>query len=285
MKLNFYKSLITLVIIALTVLSCKKDNNDKITDDLAAVIESTLATDLSADLFVQLSAIASENRSNFETSGKVKTLLKAKPFDSPSSCAAITISPIGKNFPKTVTVDFGTGCTFNDVVHKGTVTAVFSAPLTKKNATITVNLTDYYYNDTAFEGILTIVNNGFNANKHLNFNLNIAKANINNPDFEVNWESSGNVEWVKGQLTSTSLDDEFAIKGSTSGTTGKGLIFTAAIIKPLVKKASCRYITEGTVEYQVASNGIQILNYGMGDCDNQATVSIDGTVTPITLRK
>ncbi|MGV8879114.1 MAG: hypothetical protein ACOH2A_08800 [Sphingobacteriaceae bacterium] len=285
MKLNFYKSLITLVIIALAVSSCKKDNNDKITDDLTAVIESTLATDLSADLFVQLSAIASENRSNFEASAKVKTSLKSKPFDSPSSCAAITISPAGKSFPKTVTLDFGTGCTFNDVVHKGKITAVFSAPLTKKNATITVKLTDYYYNDTAFEGILTVVNNGLNTNKHLNFNFNIVKANINNPDFEVIWESSVKVEWVKGQLTNTSLDDEFAIKGSTSGTTGKGEVFTAAIIKPLVKKASCRYITEGTVEYQVASNAAQIINYGMGECDNQATVSINGNVTPITLRK
>lgn len=285
MKLNFYKRVITLVIIALAAYSCKKDNNSELTEDLAAVIESTVTTDLSADLFIQLSAIASENRSNFEAAGKVKTSLKAKPFDSPSSCAAITISPLGKTFPKTVTIDFGTGCTFNDVIHKGKVTAVFSAPLTKKNATITVNLVDYYLNDTGFKGVITIVNNGLNANKHLNFNLSIAKANINNPDFQLNWESSGNVEWLKGQLTSTSLDDEFAIRGSTSGTTSKGEIFTAAVIKPLVKKVSCRYLTEGTVEYQVASNPVQILSYGEGECDNQATVSTNGTVTPITLRK
>lgn len=286
MKLNFYQSLIALVIIALSIASCKKDNNNKLTEDLAAIKESTVAADLTADIFIQLTAIASENRTIFASAKKSKkTQSLNKTFDSPSSCAALTATPLGKAYPKTITIDFGTGCTFNDVVHKGKLSAVFSAPMVNKNATIVVTLVNYYLNDTKFEGVLTITNNGLNANGNLNFNIHIAKANINNPDLNMSWESSGNVEWLKGIITSTSLDDEFAIRASTSGTTTKGEIFTAAIIKPLLKKAACRYITEGTVEYQLDSKPVQTLDYGIGECDNQASVTVNGKTTNITLRK
>jgi hypothetical protein len=53
-------------------------------------------------------------------------------------------------------------------------------------------------------------------------------------------------------------------------------------VEPLLKKMSCRWIVSGTIEMQAGEN-LVILDYGDGECDNIATITVNGETTEITL--
>jgi len=90
--------------------------------------------------------------------------------------------------------------------------------------------------------------------------------------------------WVEGYATPANIwDDIFSIEGTATGVNRKGTAYTHTITNPLVVKNACRWIVEGTIEL-VAGDKTAILDYGMGDCDNLATITINGEVKDITLR-
>ena len=57
------------------------------------------------------------------------------------------------------------------------------------------------------------------------------------------------------------------------------------ITKPLVKIEDCKYIVEGTIEFQKDGEVIAIIDFGDGDCDDIATVAKDGETFEISLKK
>ncbi len=90
--------------------------------------------------------------------------------------------------------------------------------------------------------------------------------------------------WAEGYDTPYYIwDDIFTIEGEATGINRKGNAYTHTITSPLVIKNACRWIVEGTIEL-VAGDKTAILDYGMGECDNYATITINGEVKDITLR-
>ena len=61
--------------------------------------------------------------------------------------------------------------------------------------------------------------------------------------------------------------------------------FEKVITKPLVKIEDCKYIVEGTIEFQKDGEVIAIIDFGDGECDDIATKTIDGVTTEFTLNK
>jgi hypothetical protein len=56
----------------------------------------------------------------------------------------------------------------------------------------------------------------------------------------------------------------------------------------LIKKFACRWIVKGKVKTErlnssANSSWVALLNYGAGDCDNNATISINGVLHEISL--
>lgn len=90
--------------------------------------------------------------------------------------------------------------------------------------------------------------------------------------------------WVEGYNTPAIIwDDVFTIEGTATGTNRKGNTYTHTITNPLEIKNSCRWIVEGTI--QLVSNGkTAIMDYGMGECDDVATVTINGVTKEIKLK-
>jgi len=61
--------------------------------------------------------------------------------------------------------------------------------------------------------------------------------------------------------------------------------FEKVITKPLVKIAGCKFIVEGTIEFQKNGEVIAIIDFGDGTCDDIATKTVDGVTTEFTLKK
>ncbi|HEY5771115.1 MAG TPA: hypothetical protein VIS75_00755, partial [Chitinophagaceae bacterium] len=60
------------------------------------------------------------------------------------------------------------------------------------------------------------------------------------------------------------------------------------ITEPLIKKFTCRWLVKGiirTARINLATNSpwVATINYGIGDCDNKAVVTINGVPHNITL--
>lgn len=90
--------------------------------------------------------------------------------------------------------------------------------------------------------------------------------------------------WTAGFDTPLNIwDDIFTIEGNASGVNRKGYSYTHTITNPLVIENACRWIVEGTIT--LTTNGkTATLDYGMGDCDNIATITINGKTTEIKIR-
>ncbi|MFM8486228.1 MAG: hypothetical protein ACKOCH_07820, partial [Bacteroidota bacterium] len=64
-----------------------------------------------------------------------------------------------------------------------------------------------------------------------------------------------------------------------------GIPFTATIMEPLIKKAGCRWISQGIIEF-TAGLRTGTLNFGNGNCDRLGTLTLaNGDSFTVRLRR
>jgi hypothetical protein len=284
MKRIFYSLVVMLGIISITISSCKKESQVTDDQDLTSVEESAIAGENLSDLFTDMSSLSSENDGLFSTSGsdfQIKDVADAMS----NSCGEVSISPLTNTWPKTMTIDFGDGCTEENMTRKGKIIAVFTDRFKNTGAKVTVTFENFQVNEHKIEGTKIIRNNGKNAAGNFNYTIEVSKSKISSSDKAISFSSVNNIEWVEGSATRTPADDIFSITGTASGTNSKGNEFSLSIVKPLIKKVSCRFIVAGSADIKTGTRPTRTIDYGSGDCDNKASVSVENVTREITLRK
>ncbi len=196
----------------------------------------------------------------------------------------VTISQNG--FPKTVTIEYGQdGCQgLLGHIRKGKIVVTQTAPMTDKDAVRTINLINYSVDGFIIEGTRTVASNGINANGNYERTSVVANGKITTPDGLVLTRNSTRVlEWIEGSRTPYNVfDDKWKVTGTASGTNRYGKNYESVITNPLVFYMGCRYlITTGLITITTNAHLITI-DYGTGDCDNVANISIDGVQETIT---
>jgi hypothetical protein len=99
----------------------------------------------------------------------------------------------------------------------------------------------------------------------------------------VSWNSSRVREWIQGYQTGNPWDDIYLITGTADGILASGMTWEREIINALRIELACRFIVSGTVEIRPEGKPVRILDYGNGDCDNIATVIVNGVTYTIYL--
>lgn len=283
MKRNIYNMLLLSVgIISVSITSCEKAGINTDLRDLTSVDETVIAAETIFDTFTDLSSLTSENNALFSVSAKGNQTMSV-PQES-NSCIQLNISPQNMTWPLTLTMDYGTGCTVENITRKGKMIAVFSDRFKNPGAKITVTFENFQVNDHKIEGTKIITNNGKNAAGNLNFTIEVAGSKISTADKSMSFSSTNNIEWTAGSDTFLPGDDVFSISGSAKLTNSKGKELAVSIVKPLIKKAACRFVVAGSTDIK-AGDAMWTLDYGSGDCDNKASVNILGEIKEITLRK
>lgn len=206
---------------------------------------------------------------------------------SASSGATVTILPNDSiTYPKTLTIDFGDGVTdARAVTRKGKIIAVFSGHYKDSGTIITVSLENYYRDQYQVTGSKTIVNKGVNANGNLEYSVDVINASITSDEGTISWDSKRTREWTAGYSTPWPKfwDDEYLISGTASGTSMKGKKFDIKISEPLLVKFDCKWISSGKIEITPAGADPRIIDFGNGDCDEEATLTIRNKTYNITL--
>lgn len=211
-----------------------------------------------------------------------------------TGCYDITVTHLvqGQIFPLRIELDFGIGCTGKDGrTRSGKIITEYTGRLIVAGKSSTTTFEGYKVDSVTVEGSYTITNTG-NATSRA-FTIDVANAKLSRPNGSyLTWSSHRVITQSAGLGTPEFyMDDIFTISGNSTGelTTKRfATIWESNIIEALVKKFTCPWIAKGVVKtsrknVSTNSNWMAILNYGNGQCDNKALLTINGKDQQITL--
>lgn len=263
----------------------------------------------SISLFTACKKDSTDNNSSKETSVDKNSLLAERTFNDIGNYTSTAISA-GKGklksgetvmFPGTgclqisfdltsapykLILDFGSSnCLCEDGLYRrGKIIVSTATGFGDSLATLTTTLENYFVNDNQIIGSRVLAykghNNAGNPNLDVTVNGSIVLAS---GEGTITYQAEHNTELTEGEATPDYTDNVFSITGSASGTAITGQSFSSVITSPLISKMSCGYFVSGIVELTPAAEPVRTLNYGNGDCDNKATVTVSGITFEITL--
>jgi hypothetical protein len=274
-KIDLMKTKIFLMIAALGVLSFSSCNKD------SGVIEQTsldLADDDAVtevafnDVFntVDNASIIMENKM-----GSVKGDLASEVVLA-DSCPVITItSPVTGIWPKTITIDYGSGCSgFNGSTRSGKIIVIVTNRRNVLNATRTVTFNNYFFNSIKLEGTKELKNLGPNSSQNMEFSIKLTGGKLTLPNGKtVERAFEHKREWIAGWGTKSIWDDECLISGTASGKNINGITYTNTILTALHWTRVCEFLVSGTIKYERSGVEPVVLDYGTGNCDAKAVVT------------
>ena len=204
-----------------------------------------------------------------------------------TSGVTITIDkPDTLKFPKIITIDFGTSGYIDNRgdTLKGKIIIKLSANINLKGATKTITLVDFYVNGNNVKGTKQIVNNGLNAAKNPSVTVSVSDTIIRVDKSTIIRNASRTRERIDNAGTPLNFwDDKFSITGSSSGINAKGVAYTVEITSPLIIYNNYPYFVQGTVSTTTQTR-TAVLDYGTGDKDRKATLTINGVSKDIFLK-
>ena len=269
------------VLFILVIWGCAKDDNDN--PAYLEIAKSEATADYAfSDIFNQVDLATRQLEDQLTGTLNLKSFMDG-------GCATIAITPFDTiTWPKTVTIDFGaTNCEGQDGKYRrGIISATVSGWYRDSLTVVTIVPQNYFVNDYKVDGIKTVINLGHITQGKMTFDIDISDGIITKQDStQFHYESKRARIWTEGETTAwpSVNDDVFEITGYADGTTFDGINFHTEISLPLRIERDCRWIVSGSLEITPEGLAARSLDYGGGDCDNQATLTVKGNTFQITL--
>lgn len=281
---TFSISRLSLAVIAVALtsffFSCQKENSQSLTTDITdeqatTYSEESIQADASFDDAEDLSMIAADEEG--EASGGrggynplfVELRLRLGP------CATVTVTPNDSTYPKTVTIDFGSGCICADgKFRSGIINIHLTGPIRRSGSVMTITFDNYHLNRALIEGTKVVSN--LSANGNIKFTVQVVNGAVTFPGGR-GWQYEGlkYVAQIEGGSTATVRDDVFKIEGRSQTRFNFGPTVTLNTETPLIKKVVCPWVSNGTLKIKINAR-LFYLDFGAPDngaCDNKALLS------------
>lgn len=199
------------------------------------------------------------------------------------SCLVVTVDhPDSTTFPKTITLDYGDGCSkiFNNdtITKKGKIIIKLTDHMFVPGAQRIVTFDNFYINDIQVEGTRTITYKGMNADSLLEYDITLAGGKlIFNDTLQYTRESNLVREWYRAE---NPMNDTVFLSGSITGTNLQGENYSREITSKLILIHCYDFarrwtIVGGTVLCTVGTNQTTI-DYGNGSCETTSYVERNG---------
>jgi hypothetical protein len=283
---NKVLSVTALAIGAITIFfACKKDDKAGADDkrDNQTIAAATQEAEINA-LYEDAFTIALDyNTTESDLNGGNRKAPDAT-WNDYSRCegVALSIDPADfQTYPKTIIIDFKGGCTDGNRTRKGKLKIVVNKIFISPGAVAEITFDNYYVNDIKVEGKQTVQNTSTDAG--FGYSYTIAEGKLTYPSGKV-VTYSGNRTLMQKEGADTPWvisDDVYELKGNAS-LQDSSVIATVAIKSGLIRKIVCPYVGKGVVELSVNSFKASI-DYGTGDCDNKAVLTVGDKTKEITL--
>jgi len=211
-----------------------------------------------------------------------------------SGKVVITVDKTGITvFPKKICVDFGTGVVDKrGNTLKGKIYVTISNRMGVTGSTRKLEYYEFFINDNQLKGSKTVTYLGSNRQVTDNVVTETPSWSISVKDTIVRADGTKliwNSERVRTRISNNATpllywDDVYSITGTANGVNAKGTAYTVEITKPLILKGGWKFFVEGTV-LTTSDKRTAVLDYGNGDKDAKATLTINGVTKDINLRK
>lgn len=291
MKIKFIVGTLAIVFVAFQ--GCSKSditdnastNSSEATNLKAAVAEvTTTDAEVSSNADVQSLSVESytgktqAQRLHLGLSG----LGEAFHFKVPHIDSTVIVTVSDTVFPKTITIDYGTGAVDKRGHFKqGKIIISLSDSITHAGAVYSIVYQNFYIDSVQINYNATLTNKGLNASNQWVIESNSEQSYTKNGESSVK-KNQETITWVAGFATTDKNDDVYYKSGSGSVVINDTATYSRVITTPLLYDASCKYIKSGVVE--LTRNGtITTIDYGSGECDNEATVTTNGVSETIYL--
>ena len=201
------------------------------------------------------------------------------------TCPSITAT-LNASFPIIITCDWGTGCISAEdgITRSGKIIVSLSGLMNVVSSVATFTFNNFVNDGNKITGVHKITYKGLNTGNNLpRYNV-FTEAKIEFPDKKfIDYRAEHIRLHAEGSSTLTLTDDVWRIEGSSSGKTREGVAWTANYPSALVKKASCKWFSSGTVLITPMGEPARTINFGDGICDNKATLTIGDKTINIEL--
>lgn len=211
-------------------------------------------------------------------------------------CFTVTVThPNNTPFPVRIVVDFGnTGCTGPDGhTRRGKIITDYTDRLINPGAMATTSFENFYVDSVHIEGTHKITNTSVAPDNLRRYKIEVIDGKLTKPSGNyIEWSSTRTVKQIEGLATPTPRDDVYKIyDGTATGKVKRGNLIVrwqSTIMEPLIRRVTCRWIVKGiikTVRANLPANTpwVSFLNFGNGNCDNQAVLTVNGHSFQITL--
>ncbi|MEI6556505.1 MAG: hypothetical protein WCL70_13025 [Paludibacter sp.] len=281
-KRNLFAILVVSAGFAFFGTSCKNDNNVATDAELTTTASDEAQAASLSDVLVNT---ADTHVNNLADNGYTSPM--AVKAEVETYGPTITVDkPDSLNFPKIITIDFGTAGYIDDRgdTLKGKIIITVSDRLWKSGATKTIKPVDFYVNANNIKGIKSIVNNGLNTSKHPSMTVTVSDTIVRVDKSTIIRNSTRTRERIdNGGTPRFFWDDKFSITGTTIGINAKGIAYSIVITNPLIIYNNYPYFVQGTVTATTQTR-TAVLDYGDGTKDRKATLTINGVTKDILLR-
>lgn len=197
-------------------------------------------------------------------------------------------------FPLRISLDFGSvGCLANDGHwRRGKVMITYSNRLLVPGASVTTKFEGFSIDSIEVDNSSTYAIANTGTVDKPQFTVEVS-AKLKKPSGNYSeWRSRKQITWVEGYTSPSRADDVLKIEGEASGKVKRNdvlVAWKAIISEPLIKKFNCPFISKGVVKtyretLSANSQWAGTLDYGPGNCDKYATLTINGQTFQITLR-
>jgi len=272
------KTKILLLAMALSLAGCNKDDDGN--NYTAPIATNDVRANSEMDEITDDVLYITESESDEEISGRI-----AGGASFIGGCATINTEQVGDTWVRTI--DFGaTNCQlFTGNLVRGKIILTFSADFSASTRTISYAFEDFFHNDRKVSGNRTVVKRILpNGHPQATINLDMTVTLTNGTVYVRVGERTR--EFTAGYNTPLNLfDNEFSVTGSWGTTVSSGAeAYSTTINTPLIIKWNCPHIVSGNVTIVRASDfTTAVLDYGDGQCDDDATVTVNGIVYDINL--
>jgi len=269
-------AVLVLMVVGLLLNACS--DNESTNDDTQAQDYSEVV--MSSDADKAIAAMDDIALDVYDVQENSETSRLSSPPNNLPDCVSITLV-VQQNF-RELTLDFGTdGCVVHGNLLKGIMVLSWERNPEAMQVLITQTLDNFYFNNKNIVGGKSILREKSNDNGNPQSTHNIDYTIIWPNGAEASREGTKIREWIEGHGSGVWGDNVFEITGNWTTTFVNGNTHSYEVDIPLRREVVCFYFVSGSVDV-VRTNFSGVLDYGAGECDNQATFTFeDGTVVDI----
>ena len=276
----FLKLFLILFLIPL-IISCDKDKEETIRDsDIDTMTDEAIASHIFNDVFAQVSI------GGWLADQAIRTPVKSVSAAEGGACPDITITPFNTTeWPKTVVLDFGDQCIVDGITRAGKIIITASKRFWEKGSEWSIEFDDFYFQNHRIQGTKSVSFNGRNEDNNFNWDISVQDAVITSPaQASIQWSAERNREWIDGDHTPLNpANNEYLIRGTGSGISSAGIIYSTTIREPLNILLSCPWVRSGVLVIDAAGRPETEVDFGDGECNSSATITVNGQSTEISL--